>query len=273
MKFKYGSVFFALVFLAGCGNDATPVATSSKPNNPAVENSGSNAAAAQTAVEPKVKEGDRAKADASVPLANYTFLDQAGGDNWITYIAVSRANPQPSDEEKLSMFSAKYFNEADVFKKKELVSTELPSIQENLKQYRYQNYYAIKFNDIARWGKVIDPGINITGAYDFEKQGFPLGIGEQCWNLAVGNRQGVKLDFSNTGANLCTLKVADLEMAKKIEQLRTTNALFSDGIVYFHVDNIKDGNLVNATVTHMQINVYNGTPSDKKAQKIAAFGI
>ncbi len=269
MNLKYGSLVLAVLFLAGCGKNDTP----SKPEAPAAGDSGSNAAAAQEASAPKVKEAEGAKADPNVPLANYTLLDQAGGDDWVTYLAVSRAAPQPSDEEKLAMFSAKYFNEADVFKKQEIGVTELPSIQENLKRYGEQRYYGIKFKDIARYGKVIDPSVDITGAYDFKKQGFPLGIGENCWNMSHTNRQGVELDFANTGGNLCTLKVPDLEMAKKIEQLRSTNNLWSDGMVYFHVDSIKNGNIVKVTITHLQMNLHEGLGAsvERKSQAFATF--
>jgi hypothetical protein len=274
MNLKYGSLALAVLCLAGCGNHDNPAATPSTPATQAAtpEKSGSNASAAQAFVDAqKAKEAAQPKADPNVPLANYTQLDQADGSGWVTYIAVSRANPQPSDEEKLGMFSAKYFNEPDAFKKHDLATTELPPIQENLKRYADQSYYAIKFGDVTNTNGAISPQISFISPYDFNSQSFAFNGTQQCWTMNYRNNQNVYLDFSNTGANLCALKVADVDMAKKIEQLRAANKLSAKGTIYFHVDEVKNGNRVTATITHMHVDLYDAPLWDKKAQVFTSF--
>ncbi|GLQ98989.1 hypothetical protein [Dyella mobilis] len=274
MKLKYGSLALAVLCLAGCGKHDTPAATPSTANAPSTtpDTSGSNAAAAQAFADAqKAKEAEHPKADPSVPLANYTQLDQADGPVWLTYIAVSRVSPLPSDEEKLNMFSPKYFNEPDAFKKHDLIASELPPIQQNLKRYADQSYYAIKFGDVAGPNGAISPNIFFSSPYDFNTQSFQFNSAKQCWTMGYANNQNVVLDFSNTGSDECALKVTDVDTAKKIEQLRATAKLGAKGILYFHVDDVKNGNRVMATITHIHIDLYDAPAWDKRAQIFTSF--
>ncbi|MBB3227124.1 hypothetical protein FHW69_001725 [Luteibacter sp. Sphag1AF] len=277
MKLKYATLAVAALALAGCGKHDAPAGDQATPATQAAgtEKTGDNAAAAQAFADAqKAKEDARPKADMNVPLANYTQLDQADGGTWLTYVAVSRATPQPADEEKLGMFSPKYYNEPDAFKKHDLAISELPGIQDNLKRFADQSYYAIQFGDVGNTRGAISPQISFISGYDFTTQSFAFNGTKQCWTMGYGNSQNVMLDLNNADSNnVCAIKVADQDLAKKIEQLRAAGKLSAKGTLFFHVDEVKNGNRVAATVTHMHVDLYDAPVWDKHAQVFTSFDI
>lgn len=261
--------------LAGCGqheSDTTTTSSAAPAPAPASEiKSGANSDAAKAFADAqKAREVAQPKADPSVPLANYTTVDLNDGGTWLTYVDVSRADPQPGDEELLGMFSPRYFNEQDAFKKHDLVATELPPIKANLQRYANQAYYALPFGDPSVTS--ISMNFSFQNGYDFNSKSFLMSSG-QCWSTLYGNRQNVLLDLSKTGSNLCQLPVQDEAQAKQIEQLRAANKLSARGLVYFHVDGIQTGNHVVGTATHMHIDLYDAPIWDKRGKVFASFDL
>jgi hypothetical protein len=267
----------AVATLAACGQHqsdtpSTNSAASAPASAPASDvKSGKNSDAAKAFADAqKATETAQPKADPGVPVANYTTVDQSDGGTWLTYVAVSRATPQPGDDELLGMFSPRYFNEPDVFKKHDLVATELPPVKSNLQRYANQAYYAMPFGDPT--GTSLNMNFFFQSGYDFTTKSFQMSSG-QCWNMVYTNRQNVALDLTKTGNNLCQLPVQDEAVAKQIEQLRAANKLSARGLVYFHVDGIQNGNRVLATATHLHIDLYDAPAWDKRGKVFASFDL
>lgn len=160
MNAKHGSLLIlTTALLAACGQHGSDqIATHAASNaassaQPAQAGEGTNGDAAKAFADAQMaKEAAQPKADPSVPLANYTPIEPGDGGTWLTYVDVSRADRTPDDEALLGMFSPRYFNETDAFKKHDLVPVELPPVKANLKRYADQAYYALPFGDPAAQG-------------------------------------------------------------------------------------------------------------------------
>lgn len=241
--------------LAACSEKKTvETPKEPKPQTEAVTPKGANANAV-TAFNEAQKKAQPAKPapDLSVPLENYTALKQDKGGTWVTYLAVAYGDKKPDDKELLNLFSGKYYNEPDAFKKQELISTELPPIKESVTGYSKQRYYSL---DFGTSNDGIAPFFTLTNGYDFDTKSFKVNGGETCFSTNYGNQQGVTLSFADASPALCNIKVEDVEMAKRIEQLRAANTANLRGKIYFFVQSVEQGNQVKVIPTQVQYDIY-----------------
>ncbi|HFT8009341.1 TPA: hypothetical protein ACU9T0_005602 [Burkholderia cenocepacia] len=247
LKTKYALIVAAIAVLAACSKQdnsqqaSTPAPASAPAAAPAPTPAPAAPAVAAT------------PAPDNTPLANYETVDGTNG-TWLTYVSVTHAGQQPAQDELLNLFSAKYYNEQDTFKKHDLIATEWPSIEANLKHYTAQNYYAVPFGGSTNLNA--PQAIQITiGAqpYDFGSKSFPIG---SFADAVFPNSQNVRLVVSEDTSRFTQIKVEDEALARQIEQLRTSGMLSLRGLLYLRVDNVQNGNQVHATLQHVHIDVY-----------------
>ncbi|MBB3260368.1 hypothetical protein F4827_005271 [Paraburkholderia bannensis] len=157
----------------------------------------------------------------------------------MTYLSVTRATgQQPAQDELLNLFSAKYYNEQDTFKKHDLIATEWPPIEASLKPYAGQNYYALPFGGSTN--------LNVHEA-------LPITIGSFA-NMNYSNQQNVvSVIAEDTGQ---FEQIEDEALARQIEQLRTSGMLSLRGLAYLRVDKVQNGNQVHVTLQHLHVDVY-----------------
>lgn len=237
-------------------SEQKPQASEQKPQASAATAKGTNSDAAAVFNEAQKKtQVTKPMPDLSVPLENYTALDQVKdkGATWLTYIAIAQSEKKSDDKELLNLFSGKYYNEPDAFKKQELISSELPPIKQLVDAYTKQRYYVIEFGQ-SHDG--ISPNFSISDAYDFDHKSFKINGGQACFNVGYGNQQQVGLSFTDASPALCEIKVEDIEMAKRLEQLRAARNAHLRGKIYFFVQGVEQGNQVKAIPTYVQYDVY-----------------
>lgn len=222
--------------LAGCNHSSQdPTATGS--TNPTSQSGNGSTAEAHPFGQSAVSQVDR-----STPLSNYTKADDP---SWLTYVFISRMDPQPSDDEKMKLFSAEYFNTQDTFKKHDLLASELPQVNATLAKYKSQSYYVLQTDSPYGFGTIFQP-------YDFASQSFHI---QNCGTSPYFGNQGIKL-LLHPSPSMCDVKVTDTGIARSIEDLRSKLGLRLNFTFYFFVDGIeKDQNLINATPTHVHIDI------------------
>lgn len=191
--------------------------------------------------------------DPKVPLENYTPIKQDEADSWVTYLAVAHGGTTLPDKELLELLSGKYFNEPDAFKKQELMPAELPPIKSVLAAYAGQRYYVLEFGKLFTG---VSPSFALTSAFDVDGKHFKLSHDHSCLSSAYVNRQNVTFQFAEATPALCRLDIADLDMAKRVEQLRAARQTSLRGKIYFFVQEVSDGNKVKVIPTHVQYDVY-----------------
>lgn len=219
----------------------------SHPSNGSSNTTSSNAGAApsqptsgKTEAKPFGQTSAASKADPTTPLTSY---NKPTDPSWLTYVYVSRLSPQPSDEEKMKLFSPAYYNESDTFKKHDILTAGLPKVSSTLAEYKAQNYYVFQTKNPFSYGMAL------LKPYDFSTQSFQL---ENCSGVSGGN-QGVSLRLSSTPA-MCNVKVTDTNTARAIENLRAHYQLETMFTTYFFVDGVDPSrNEVDGTVTHLHI--------------------
>ncbi|SNT30468.1 hypothetical protein SAMN06265795_12347 [Noviherbaspirillum humi] len=239
--------------LVACGEKTTsetPKEPSKQNNASAPTGANSDAAAAFNEAQKKAQVV-KPQPDMKVPLENYTALAQDQNDTWLTYLAVAYSDQKSDDKELLNLFSGKYYNEQDAFKKQELIPTELPPIKTTVEGYSKQRYYSMEF---GKTNIAVNASPQIYNGYDFDSKSFRI-IGAFDTNSTYANRQNVLLNFPQAPA-LAKLKVEEIEMAKRIEQLRASNSVHLRGKVYFFVTEVVQGNRVQAIPTYVQYDVY-----------------
>ncbi|MDH6147377.1 MULTISPECIES: hypothetical protein [Paraburkholderia] len=245
MKTKCGLIVAAIAILGACSKQESPqqASTPAPASAPVAAPAPAQAAPAVAAT----------PAPDNTSLSNYEAVDGTDA-TWLTYISVTHTTSQPAQDELLNLFSAKYYNEHDTFKKHDMIETEWPPIQSNLKHYAAQNYYAVPFGGSTNLNSQ-QALMLLTNAqpYDFGSKSFPIG---SFANASFGNRQNVFLTMNEETSRFGQIKVEDEALARKIEQLRTSGMLSLRGLLYIRVDNVQNGNRVHATLQHMHVDVY-----------------
>lgn len=238
----------SLLVITGCSHNSD---TSSSDHSTASSNA-SQSTSDKTEAKPFGQTSTASKADPTTPLTSY---NQPTGPSWLTYIFVSRLSPQPSDEEKMKLFSPAYYNESDTFKKHDILTAGLPKVNSTLDEYKAQNYYVFQTKNPFAYGMAL------LKPYDFSTQSFQL---EDCSGVGVSN-QGVSLRLRSTPA-MCNLKVTDTNTARAIENLRAHFLLGTKFTTYFFVDGVDASrNEVEGTITHLHIDF-----SDLQSNRIVA---
>ncbi|GGM26169.1 hypothetical protein ACFQDN_21565 [Pseudomonas asuensis] len=192
--------------------------------------------------------------NANVSVSSYTDLNQEPNGMGLTYLITSRSLEPISEDELLNRLSPIYYNESDVFKKRELARSELPKIDAVIRKYKLQQYFQIPISTYAEQPLTLT---NISlGAYDFGTKSFPIiSYGKNCWGGVIRNQQGATMRI--IGSDLpCSLQVEDEDQAKMIESARSENALQLTGKLYIFVPEAKEGTAL-AVPTHVQIHLSN----------------
>lgn len=208
------------------------------------------------------------KGDPNVPLSQYVVVaNQSQTDQraeWLTYLAVANDKTPSTDVELMEMFSGKYYNEKDGFKKQEIMNAELGAIKERVKSFQGAKYFALDFYDYSSWFG--NPNLTLQ-PYNFTTQTFDAKAGTDCLERSFVNQQNVQLSIKPLSNALCQIKVEDVATAKEIEGLRAKDRAKLGGRYYFYIDNV-DGNRVNATVLHVSYKIYDAGFMDKPVKVV-----
>ncbi|HEV3430654.1 MAG TPA: hypothetical protein VG320_22470 [Paraburkholderia sp.] len=264
MKLKLLALTAAIVALAACnkGNDdqATAVNPASTPGTTAAPAAAPTPAPAVATAPAPTSQPD------NTPLANYQAVDASDGRwPWLTYVSVAHAQgTPPSQEDLLNLFSGKYYNEHDTFKKHDLIATEWPVVQAQLKQYA-GSYYAIPLGSRYSGLQVM----MFAQPYDFASKSFPVSSVD---NGNYINVQNVALVLKED-PSIARIPVSDENLARQIENMRSKSSLDLEGTLYIRIDGVTNGNQVHATVEHIHYDVYDRFIHLPGANKIAQADI
>lgn len=199
------SVALLVAFLSGCGKSEVPSSEQ-----------GEGAKASMSS------EGARSKAPTNVPLEQYVelsnsidrFTPQQGFDLVALNAAVSQVDPKfPLDFDLLARLASKeYDSTQDAFKKRELMATLQPKLEERIAHFKANPYIALVYTFRN----------NIEG-YDFTRQAFPINVFKAERFFYPGNSQLIHFEVKNEAAS-SYFPVSDEALAKRIETLRTSGS-------------------------------------------------
>ena len=156
--------------LSACGKSDQPAATTSEPDS---------SPKAQEAIQPS-----RPKAATYVPLSRYVEVGDPRTDSaqGLDLVALNAAVSQvdsalPVDFDVLANSTSKdYFQTQDSFKKKELLVSMQPKLEERIAYFQTNPYIATVYNYSN----------NIEG-YDFNRGGFPVNVFKGYQTLYAGD--------------------------------------------------------------------------------------
>ena len=222
--------------------------------------------------EQEKKAADFKKQVLAVPAEDYKFIS----DEDFTWLYLARAK-NIDNKEMLNLVDAKYYNEQDEFKKRDIEKTAIPAMLDKLEEYKKIKY--IKFISAERDPKgqfptvsggpvmvKLLPGI-FPEKYNFEKQVYTLTL-DGCpdvpsiKNLMV-NTQNVMMAW-DTEASLTTCQIKPKDEA----EARAWNDIFQTeksqyghnnyGVVYFALnDELDDSGHLKSVLIRADVN-YNG---------------
>lgn len=248
---------------------ATMVACGNKDETTSSDATQKNSAVSQPSPDQNKMFG--AKGDPNAPLSQYVVVaNQSQTDQraeWLTYLAVANDKTPPTDVELMEMFSGKYYNEKDGFRKQEIMNSELGAIKDRLKSFQGAKYFALDFYDYNNWFGNLDLKLQ---PYNFNTQSFEAKWGSDCMTKTFSNAQNVRLSIKPSSDALCQIKVEDVTKAKEIEGLRAKDRAKLGGRYYFYIDNV-DGNTVNATVLHVSYKIYDAGFMEKPVKEVLAY--
>ncbi len=206
----------------------------------------------------------------TLDLSHVHDINQDSDLSYLAPLFIAQTPRQMTEEEKLSLISTEYDNEADTFKKRELAVQLLPKVSQQIKTY--QGTYLAKvpiINDQKtadqflqqQNDKNLSPlsvnvfGIDTTRPYDFTTKTFAMSC-EMDKFLShgkygglgpfFGNKQSIQLDFLRhindstqyivaPPQEKCELLVDNEAVAKKIEAARVNNTLGGRGELYVQI--------------------------------------
>lgn len=202
MKVMVPAVLLMAV-LSACGESEAPKPEPGEPTKAEV--------ASQA---PKPKAATNVPLEQYVEVSNgiYSFTPEQGFEVIAFNAAISQVDPKlPPDFDLLARLSSKdYDRTQDAFKKRELLATLQPKLEERIAHFQASPYVAT----------VYAYKNNIEG-YDFTRNAFPINVFKGDNSLFAGN--GVLLDYRlNNKAAVSFFPVADEALAQRIEMLRTS---------------------------------------------------
>ena len=206
----------------------------------------------------------------TLDLSHVHDINQDSDLSYLAPLFIAQTPRQMTEEEKLSLISTEYDNEADTYKKRELAVQLLPKVSQQIKTY--QGTYLAKvpiINDQKtadqflqqQNDKNLSPlsvnvfGIDTTRPYDFTTKTFAMSC-EMDKFLShgkygglgpfFGNKQSIQLDFLRhindstqyivaPPQEKCELLVDNEAVAKKIEAARVNNTLGGRGELYVQI--------------------------------------
>lgn len=178
-------------------------------------------------------------ADKSVPLDNYVIVK--GTELLYAYYAFSGA---PLDYEKIAEMVSPAFNKTtDGFKRKDILKTLQPRVDEDVAKARERRY--LRFDlDFTRVDK-----------YDFERKGFSIrDLDGDDVTLYVndGNVSSYKLRVDNA-SEFRFIPVADEGKAREIEALRTKYPSFKLSLYLFVTGSVSGKTVLTSNITRLEL--------------------
>lgn len=201
-------------------------------------------------------------ADKSLPLEKYVLLDGTDKNRDFAYLYYALGGKPDTPDEDLKVLSSEYFNERDVFKKKEIAERERPRIEQEKERHRASmRYFAIKLESF---------GIASLRPYDFEKKGFVL-PGTACSQSSIRMDSGVVLVLRPAEPH-CFLRVADDDQARKLEALRAKVGAYVEVTFYGYAEGVSSGAL-DVTSIAMGFHIREGreVPGRGPGESVAEF--
>ena len=162
-----------------------------------------------------------------------------------------------SDEEIAGAFIANYSTESDVFKKQDMLQAQLPSIKARLAELRKIKDFrlnTINTSNMVRWNPEWANDIeytNFLGSFDMSAKAFPFSpSGSPCLqgeNYGSSTMRAFGAEYTyrpwgHSGQAICQIKVADLNLARQIEEARTSTNVGIRTTIYFRITGEKDRN-------------------------------
>ena len=199
--------------LTACGKSATPALADTETGSPSKVQS------------PQVEHDVRPVVTKDVPLDQYVEVTASGTDptpqqgfDLIAFNgAMSQVDPAlPADFDDLANASSKdYYNTQDAFKKKELLATLQPKLEQRMAHFRRSPFIYSEYRFTN----------NIEG-YDFNRGAFPVNVFKGYNKLYAGPEVGpigLMYDFQLKNKEAVSyFPVPDQELAQRIETLRNS---------------------------------------------------
>ena len=234
MKFKLTALSLAACCLM-VGRDK-PKTDHTEPADSSAPSSLLNSPKVSTTHQPNRPHAAQApsSADTSVPLNEYVDLNTLPGGQALTYLVLAKSASNTTTEQKLGWLSPEYQATSDGFKRQDIEKAKWPAIQTHLNGYAKNDYYSlpIKGSSVTE-----DMGIQnvMVGPYDFASSAFPINsYGQYCWANPVRNTVGMNLQIQPSQFP-CSIKVADKDQAREIEQARAQGTLDLRGTLYLYI--------------------------------------
>ncbi|QCY09368.1 hypothetical protein [Pseudomonas sp. MPC6] len=173
-------------------------------------------------------------ADTSVSLNEYVDLNTLPGGQALTYLVLAKSASSTTSEQKLSWLSPEYQATSDAFKRQDIEKAKWPAIQAQLNGYAKNDYYSLPIK-----GSSVSEGMGMqnvmVGSYDFASSTFPItSYGQYCWANPVRNNVGMNLQIQPSQFP-CSIKIADQNQAREIEQARAQGTLDLRGTLYLYI--------------------------------------
>lgn len=274
MKFKQNLLaVLLLTTLGGAGCDKLPIGnneqTDSKTNvnTSATSDSRGSKEDAQAENKAVVEQGseltiqDQEEKITAVPLDQYHDINQFQDLGWFTPLFLAQTSRPMSDEDKLNLMSAEYFNEQDAFRKKDLAKELMPKMQETLAKYSGDYRIKVPIFDKTQRAKNIELGLSYRSidtrnfnlySYNFDTQSFEVAICGVSILFGFHNSQRITMEAKSSSfpneslvsdiqyvpqlvEKNCAIKIIDEELARRIESLINDRDIKPKGHVYFKV--------------------------------------
>jgi hypothetical protein len=206
MKKVVFSILVAAILAAGCSKNEEQVSL----------NDANSASKAQKAIEEK-KVAAAPRADPSVPMEQYRDMN-SGRQLMFAYLA---ADSMPVDYEKVAgIVSQDFRRETDEFKRRDTLNALKPGIDGEIAKAKQGRYYYMDIEDSLE-------------KYDFDSKSFtiPAFLDSTTYRYFFDDST-YRLAFSN-GSAFSKLKVADEELARTLESMRSRQGRLNIKVFFF----------------------------------------
>lgn len=234
MKFKLTALSLAACCLmVGCDKPNTEHATPADSSGPSSLLNSPKVSGTPQSNRPRAEQAP-SSADTSVELYEYVDLNTLPGGQALTYLVLAKSASSTTTEQKLSWLSPEYQATSDAFKRQDIEKAKWPAIQAQLNGYAKNDYYSLPIK-----GSSVSEGMGMQnvmlGPYDFASSTFPItSYGQYCWANPVRNTVGMNLQIQPSQFP-CSIKVADQNKAREIEQARAQGTLDMRGTLFLYI--------------------------------------
>lgn len=234
MKFKLTALSLAACCLmVGCDKPNTDHAAPADSSGPSSLLNSPKVSSTPQSNRPRAEQAP-SSADTSVELYEYVDLSTLPGGQALTYLVLAKSASSTTTEQKLSWLSPEYQVTSDAFKRQDIEKAKWPAIQAQLNGYAKNDYYSLPIK-----GSSVSEGMGMQnvmlGPYDFASSTFPItSYGQYCWANPVRNTVGMNLQIQPSQFP-CSIKVADQNKAREIEQARAQGTLDMRGTLFLYI--------------------------------------